>query len=77
MTAPAPSTTHACPGACGRQVGHKRYACRTCWYRLPFDLRNTITGSYRAGDRLGHRSAMRAAHEWYKAHRPGVARGSD
>lgn len=72
---PSPPRTHACPGGCEVQVSYRRYACRACWYRLPFDLRTTITAIYQAGRRAEHRAAMQAAHEWFKAHRPGVPDG--
>lgn len=35
-------TTHTCPGRCGRQVPPAFYACRTCWFRLPSELRSAI-----------------------------------
>ena len=73
MTAPTSPRLHSCPGGCSRQVGAARYACRVCWYRLPLDLRTSITGTYRAGQRREHREAMAAAHEWFKAHRSAVS----
>jgi hypothetical protein len=57
-------TTHECPGGCRRQVPRHRYACRTCWYRLPGDLRTAITDTYRR-DPAAHRTAMLDAGLWY------------
>ena len=66
-----PTTTHSCPGHCGRRVAHARYACLQCWYRLPGELRNGIV------DTMGlnvleprRRVALGAAGEWYREHPP-------
>ena len=49
---------HKCgkPG-CRVQVPTTMLACRTHWYALPRDLRQTISAAYKAGDTVGHREA--------------------
>jgi len=60
-----PEHTHSCPGGCGRQVAHQRYACPSCWGRLPADLRRPITATYRR-DQAAHGQAMADARRWYR-----------
>ena len=43
--------SHRCPGHCGRVVPDHLFACRSCWYRLPLDLRRAIS-------RTAHRSLL-------------------
>jgi hypothetical protein len=59
--------TRACPGGCGRLVGHVVFACRACWGRLPEHLRTDIKTAYRrrAADPAPHTEAMLAARRWY------------
>lgn len=58
--------THDCPGGCGRQVAQQYFACRTCWFRLPLDLRSAIQVTYKV-DPDAHGEAMVDAMEWYAA----------
>lgn len=58
-------TTHGCPGNCGRRVPHHRFACRSCWYRLPTDLRRPIVAYYQV-DPGAHAEAMVDAIHWYE-----------
>jgi hypothetical protein len=39
--------SHYCPGRCGASVedGGKTFMCRSCWPRLPLDLRVAIDGA--------------------------------
>lgn len=43
-----PAPTHGprpiqdCPGGCGHQVAVELISCRSCWYRLPLALRQSI-----------------------------------
>ncbi|MCU1614530.1 MAG: hypothetical protein JWO98_2070 [Frankiales bacterium] len=65
-----PGRTHECPGGCGRRdVALEKFACPSCWFRLPRTLKKGITQTYRL-DRAQHAEAMRAAIDWYAAHRP-------
>jgi hypothetical protein len=60
---------HTCPGGCGDQnITSSRFACRTCWYRLPAVLRSAIWRAYQDVGALSapHRAAMADAHEWYR-----------
>lgn len=59
--------THDCPGNCGRQVAHRRYACATCWPRLPRELQLAITTNH-GRDLGGHGDAMRVARRWFVEH---------
>lgn len=68
MTVPAPSPTHTCPGACGKDVPVRLFACRTCWSRLPSDIKREIDGR-RVGT-AAHREGMREALRWYADHPP-------
>jgi len=61
----ASGATHDCPGGCGRPVPRHRFACRSCWHRLPIDLRCPITANYRR-DLAAHAQAMTAARRWYR-----------
>lgn len=65
-----PSTTHACPGKCGRQVSNSMFACPRCWDRLPAELQKLITDNYRRNP-AAHLAAMAAACDWYRGNRPG------
>ncbi|WP_166345014.1 hypothetical protein [Phytoactinopolyspora limicola] len=67
------STTHACPGGCGRNVPHHHLACRSCWYRLPTKLRTSISVTYRR-DRGAHAAALVNAIRWYAEHPRGGTR---
>lgn len=59
-----PTLTHPCPAGCGAVVLNHRFACRPCWYRLPRDLREPITATYRV-DPDAHHHAMSDAVRWY------------
>lgn len=50
----------------GTQIGPRHVACRTCWWRLPIEIRKAITDNYHR-DMLQHRAALQAAIAWYKA----------
>jgi hypothetical protein len=43
------------------------FACRSCWCRLPRELREPITDSHLL-NRAAHLAAMAAACDWYRAH---------
>lgn len=58
---------HDCPGSCGRQVRQDLFACRACWYRLPFEMRRRINETYRRDD-AAHVRAMDAARDWFRSH---------
>lgn len=64
--APAP-TTHDCPGRCGRPVPRHQYACRACWMRLPYQLRQPISANYQR-DAAAHAAAMSTAAAWFDQH---------
>lgn len=68
-TAPSPAraraATHACPGGCHRQVPQHLFACKPCWLRLPYDLRQPISANYRR-DEAAHLAAMADARHWYR-----------
>ncbi|WP_367128276.1 hypothetical protein [Saccharothrix sp. HUAS TT1] len=66
MTRPRIHHTHDCPGGCGQQVGHRHFACSSCWFRLPAPLRRAIRQHYAAGRVQAHAEAMAAAHRWYR-----------
>lgn len=36
---------HGCPGACGRAVPNRLFACVNCWARLPRDLQRPIVAT--------------------------------
>lgn len=57
----------ACPGGCGRWVGHASFACRPCWSRLPADLRTEIKTAYRRRETDPGRYAVvaYAGREWF------------
>ncbi len=58
---------HVCPGGCGRHVTPGRFACRSCWYRLPAAIRTAIWAGYRAAPLGGaHRAAMADARDFYQ-----------
>ncbi len=63
--------THTCPCGCERQVPRYHLACKPGWYRLPKDLRDPITTTYRR-DPAAHRQAMADALRWYRTN-PAVA----
>jgi hypothetical protein len=56
---------HGCPGGCARQVRVHFYACKPCWFRLPYRLRQPILHA-RQGT-AEHRAAMADAAGWYRA----------
>lgn len=61
--------THECPGGCGSRVISVQLACRSCWFRLPKELRDEVNASYRSRtrDRMRHASAILQAGRWYRA----------
>ena len=71
-------TRHDCPGHCGRRVARSRLACAPCWFRLPEQMRATVTRADnirrrkpRDADAIrGHRSAIVAAFNWYRDNTP-------
>lgn len=60
-------TSHACPCGCGAQIPHHQLACRTGWFRLPYDIRTDITSTYRR-DPDAHIEAVAEALDWYREH---------
>lgn len=58
--------SHECPGGCGVRVGHDHLACRDCWYRLPQEIRQRVSNSFRHNNDR-HRAALQTAVEWYVA----------
>lgn len=56
---------HRCPGGCSRYVPQRQVACRSCWYRLPLDLRRPITATYQR-DPEAHLDALLDALRWYR-----------
>jgi hypothetical protein len=63
-----PDNTHKCPGGCRRDVANTKFACPTCWRRLPVELAQPISANWRT-DPFAHAVAMTAAREWYRTHR--------
>lgn len=63
-----PSTTHSCPGKCGRQVPNALFACSACWGRLPHELQAPITDNHLVNP-PAHLAAMTAACDWYRTNR--------
>jgi hypothetical protein len=61
-----PARTHECPGGCGNRVARTRFSCRTCWYRLPADLRDGIRQAHRNSEK--HYVAVANARDWYADH---------
>lgn len=59
---------HHCPGGCGNAVPKNLFACRQCWYLLPFELRKEITYSHTQAEwwKKTHRRAMARALEGYR-----------
>lgn len=49
-------------------MARKFFACRACWYRLPFAVRQAISSAY-GRDEAAHVAAMQAAIDWYATHR--------
>lgn len=35
-----------CPGRCGKEIGNKKFACKTCWNALPLGVRGDITDAW-------------------------------
>lgn len=67
MTTGRITLTHTCPGCDKPSIPDVMFACSTCWFRLPHDLRNAINAAHhRHGvgsvQLLG---AQRAAENWY------------
>lgn len=63
----AGSSTHGCPGGCGRQVPRHLYACKACWGRLPYDMQKAIRAT-NGRDLAAHGQAMAAARQWFERH---------
>jgi hypothetical protein len=59
--------SHDCPGGCHRPVPHHRFACGSCWQRLPEDIRRRIVSSH-GRDPDGHWDAVTDAFAWYRDH---------
>ncbi len=64
----AASATHACASGCRRQVAAHHFACLDCWWRLPSEMRDTITAT--GGDPDAHVEAMLSAIAWYREELP-------
>ena len=52
------STTHDCPGGCGKQVKNYLYSCAACWLPLPPRLKEKILETAKLG--LMHPARMAA-----------------
>jgi hypothetical protein len=68
--------SHPCPGGCGHHVPRKHLSCKTCWLRLPVELREEIQESYNQRDHdlgLRHARAITRAADWYHSHPRGRA----
>jgi len=69
-----------CPGGCGNNVPAERFACSTCWYRLPNTMRRRVARTWaqrRAGEPGAtnkHMAAKAEATEWL-ANNPAASRG--
>lgn len=63
---------HDCPGRCGAQVQQRLLACRTCWHRLPWRLKQDVIEAYRkrATDPRAHREVLATALSWYRDNPP-------
>lgn len=70
MASGRPSTTHSCPGKCGRQVRRTLFACPACWGLLPAELQDPIVDNHLL-NRVAHLAAMSAACDWYRANHSG------
>lgn len=74
----ARKASHYCPGRCGAIVEHggKTFICRSCWPRLPEDIRKTIVRSRPNWALLtDFTKAMRDARIWFHTNPiPEVAR---
>jgi hypothetical protein len=58
-----------CPCGCGKTVPPHLFACRLGWFRLPSEIRDDITGAWRAHDWQAHAAAKQRAREFYAAER--------
>lgn len=69
-----PARRHPCPGMCdGPHIPIGFVACKPCWQRLPAQLRDNITRTYRhrhfgADARRAYVAALYDAHRWYRLH---------
>ncbi len=67
-------TTHQCPG-CGKPgIPRQTFACKSCWYRLPKQLRDDINFGWRR-DRILHLEAMADSMSWYADNKPNLGGG--
>lgn len=48
---------------------NRKFACATCWGRLPAELQKAITTNFEV-DFAAHFAAMTAAADWYRTNRP-------
>lgn len=46
ITAAPPVTPNECPG-CGRGISRNQFGCRSCWFKLPPELRRRVWANYR------------------------------
>lgn len=68
------TTTHKCPGGCGRAVAADRFACPICRGRLPWALQQPILAAYRR-DPAAYAEATASARKWYRDHPRGGRHG--
>lgn len=61
---------NACPTDRGRWKAREWYLCRTCWYRLPESMRNSVHDAVRAKDQWSSevRAQVSMAIDWLKDH---------
>lgn len=72
LRTPPGAGKHDCPG-CGEPVKNKFFACRSCWYRLPQDLRRPINTL-----RVGSPAQLEAQADgvrWYRENTPATRAG--
>ena len=68
----APSAvTHECPGGCGREIEAALFACKPCYKKLPYALREAVSRTrrlkYLHADRL---AAVHAAEDYLDSLKP-------
>jgi hypothetical protein len=65
---PAGEGWHNCPGCDSPGVPVDRLSCRTCWYRLPTNLRQWLNSAYhnKGPGTIQHRRALAACLEWFR-----------
>lgn len=67
-----PQALRACPGCRVRQVQGQLPSCRSCWDRVPKQLRDRVDVAYRVGTARELGAAVRHALEWFRRNPAGV-----